>query len=1099
MKRNLSFLLLLILPVLVNAQGVSKLFGLIGGYAQSNQTSNGFLFSTDSTGQNLQVKYDFPVTVFGALPGNLEMMPYNGKLYGTTTRGGVNDYGTIFEFDPLTKIYTKKFDFGPVAATGGTPRGSLLMYNGRFYGLAADNGVNGSGVLFEWDPATNVYTKKFDFTGNGGSYPGASPQNSLRFANGKMYGTTNGGGASGIGTVFEWDPVTNTSRSIVELNVTNGWGFYNNVTCYNNKVYVTSTRGGTNDFGTLLMIDPALPIGSNTTIIRHFGFADGAQGGNNEMIVYNNKLYGCMTSYGSNFAGTLFELDPMGNVFTKLAEFTGAGTGSSPQGKLVAYGTKFLGLCSSGGVNNTGTVFEWDPANPSVIVRKQSFPANNYNDPTNPNGTLTFFNNKFYSTNYNASFVLQGAMFEFDPSNNSITKTLSFNAAENGRIPHGRPVLLNGKIYGTCYQGPQEIFGTPYGCLWQFDPTTSVYSRKLLFSNENNAANGRAPNSSPIGLNSKLYGTTVNGGTSDVGVLYEFDPITDAYSKKDMQPIGGAYPIGEPTFYNGKLYGMTVAGGAGNNGIIYSYDIATSTLTKSLDVQTGGSHVPSGGFTVFNNKLYGVTSSGGANNTGGIIVYDPATNTVSNVASFSGSLGVTVSNAPTLYNDKFYLNAYAGGGNGRGAILKFDPADNSLVNIYSFSTLVGGAGYDPKGGLTVVANKLYLLSEETNNTIKVLELDPVTNNVAVKSSYAVNNYNIPVAHNGLTVVPAFIANGIAGSCEAYPVVTINVSNNNKWVPVLNAQGDVVAEIKANGNNLGLVTASMYINNGAVREDGKNQLYLDRNLTLTVQNPPASGVDIRLYIKNSEFNALKNATNSLGQPSGINTVNDIAIFKNDQACTAGFATTSVKQATVGSTYEYGYVLATTINSFSSFYFAKNSFVALPVSLVNFTAVKKSSKVELNWTTANELNLSRFEVEKSRDAINFSALTMVAAANQSTQGDYRTEDMAPVKGFNYYRLKLLDLDGTFTYSRIEKVNYTENTGLMVWPNPATTSLTIPEAKQNDRVIIMDAKGAVVLKQVIYRQNENINVNHLSNGIYMLQLVSEGNVRNSRFLKQ
>jgi uncharacterized repeat protein (TIGR03803 family) len=74
------------------------------------------------------------------------MASFNGKLYGTTSTGGVNNFGTIFEYDPVSNESTKKFDFGPtVSLTGGSPKGSLLLYNNKFYGLAADYGALGGG------------------------------------------------------------------------------------------------------------------------------------------------------------------------------------------------------------------------------------------------------------------------------------------------------------------------------------------------------------------------------------------------------------------------------------------------------------------------------------------------------------------------------------------------------------------------------------------------------------------------------------------------------------------------------------------------------------------------------------------------------------------------------------------------------------------------------------------------------------------------------------------------------------------------------------------------------------------------------------------
>jgi uncharacterized repeat protein (TIGR03803 family) len=1086
-KLYLLIISILATAVAVNAQGVSKLFGLVGGTPQSSQASNGFLFSTDSSGQNFQLQYDFPVTTFGASPASVEMMPYNGKLYGTTRIGGANNYGTIFEYDPATNIYTKKFDFGPgVSATGGGPRGSLLLYNNKFYGLGADYGVNGLGVIFEWDPATNIYTKKYDFTSAGGS----TPYNSLKLMNGKMYGTTIGGGASNLGVVFEWDPATNIYTKLVDLNGvgagTNGWASYGNVTAYNNKIYCNTQRGGVNDYGTLLMIDPSLPFGSNTTIVKQYDAVSGGAANNNEMIVYNNKLYGCLYGGGTNGRGTLFELDPAGNVFTKLLDFNYTTPGGNPVGKLVLNGTKFLGLCSEGGVNGTGTVYEWDPATPTTVVKLYNFLPNNFDNTVNPGSTLALFNSKFYAVSGAGGFVNQGNLFEYDYTANTVTKKKTFNAAENGRIPLGKPVLLNGKLYGICYQGPQEIFGTPYGCLWSFDPSTSVYSRKFLFDYPNSAANGRAPVSAPIAYNGKLYGTTVNGGISDIGLLYEYDPVTESYTKKDMQPIAGSFPVGEPAVYNNKMYGMTNANGIGNNGIIYSYDPATAVLSKLYDVQNGGSVVPTGAFTLYNNKLYGTTSGGGANNQGGIFVYDPITNTATTPASFSSAGGNSVSNAPTLYNNKFYLTAYSGGAGGRGSILQFDPATNVLTTIYSFTTTAGGNGYDPAGGLTVNGNFLYAVLREAGN-INVIQLNPATNTVTTRSTYTpASTSNLPTTHNSLTVVPAFIANGTANGCETYPTVIINGSNNNQWVPVLNTAGDVVAEIKANGNNLGDVTASSYINSGTVREDAANQLYMDRNLTITVQNQPSTNVDIRLYIKSSEFLALKNATNTLGQPSGISSISDIAILKNTESCTSALTVNPLKLTTGFENYEYGYVLTASISSFSTFFFAKNTFTVLPVDITSFSVVKEDNKALLFWNTENEISLLRYEVEKSADGSTFTKLTEKTPRGNSTNA-YTATDDKPANGINYYRLKIIDKDGSYRYSIILKADFTKKYLVSILPNPAHDYIIINGADKFKRVQLIDMSGKVV-KQFIKNSSNRYSVNGLAQGIYLLQLIND-----------
>lgn len=1096
MKKNITLLgLSLVLSLTINAQGVNKMFGLVGGYPQSDNSSNGFLFTTDSSGQNFQVQYNFPVAVSGANPANLELVPYNGKWYGTAYRGGTGNLGVLFEYDPATNIYTKKFDFGSnFNLYGANPAGSLLLYNNKFYGLTSGSGATGYGTLFEWDPATNIFTKKHDFapaTGN-------SPQNSLRLMNGKMYGTTLFGGPNGFGVVFEWNPANNTYTDLFDLTgpgAGNGYNFISNVTPYNNKIYCGSYQGAANGAGALYVIDPSLPNGSNATIIKVFDGSSGSSINNNEMIVYNNNLYGTLYQGGPLSYGTLFKVDPATNTFTKLVDFNYTTTGGNPLGRLVPNGSKFIGMCTQGGVNGKGTIYEWDPASPTVLTKKYDFGVSNNDNPISPGSTFSIINSKFYATTYGGGFNDQGTLFEYDYATGIVTKKLNFNAAENGRIPMGLPALLNGKIYGACYTAPQP----DAGCIWEYDPSTNIYSRKFNFDMATGSGSGNRPNSSPVAFNGKLYGTTPSGGSGGWGVFYEFNPATNVYTKQDFQPIGGAYPIGEPTLYNNKFYGMTTASGVGNNGIIYSYDPATATLTKLFDVQNAGSNTPQGGFTVFNNKLYGTTSGSGANNFGGIIVFDPANNTASTVYSFASATGYNVSNLMTLYNNKLYGNAKSAGANGRGAIFQFDPTTNIYTDLYDYVVGVG-KGYDPLGGLTLNGNKLYSITTEFS-TIHVIEFDPATNTVTSKSSNTpASSYNLPLTHNGLGVFPAFIANGIANSCETYPTVVINGSNNNQWVPILSNDGDVVAEIKANGNILGNVDASTYINNGTVREYAYNhQLYLDRNITIKVQNPPSSNVDLRLYIKASEFLALKNAMNSQNQPSGISTINDIAVLKNSDDCPSSLSATPLRLSTTNENYEYGYVLKASVNSFSTFFFGKNNFSVLPVSLINFDAVKEDKRVNINWRVDNETAFSGYEVEKSLDNQNWQSIGSVTASNNTGVKTYSLPDEYPVAGTNYYRLKMLDKDGHFTYSKIVSINFSKPGLITLQPNPAKDFININNLVGYKQIQVFDLMGRMLIQKNIQNNSEQLNISRFSRGQYLIKLISEKEQRSFKFIKE
>lgn len=95
--------------------------------------------------------------------------------------------------------------------------------------------------------------------------------------------------------------------------------------------------------------------------------------------------------------------------------------------------------------------------------------------------------------------------------------------------------------------------------------------------------------------------------------------------------------------------------------------------------------------------------------------------------------------------------------------------------------------------------------------------------------------------------------------------------------------------------------------------------------------------------------------------------------------------------------------------------------LPIKLVSFTAQKTGiSKTLLRWQTSSEINASHYEVERSTDGMSFSPLERIAAQNRQGTHDYNFTDKFAKNGINFYRLKMVDIDGTFVYSKIEKVS-------------------------------------------------------------------------------
>ena len=110
--------------------------------------------------------------------------------------------------------------------------------------------------------------------------------------------------------------------------------------------------------------------------------------------------------------------------------------------------------------------------------------------------------------------------------------------------------------------------------------------------------------------------------------------------------------------------------------------------------------------------------------------------------------------------------------------------------------------------------------------------------------------------------------------------------------------------------------------------------------------------------------------------------------------------------------------------------------LPLTLLSFTAnVNNTQEVQLQWKTAGELNTKDFEVEWSNDELHFSKIAVIQAAGNSTQNmHYPYLHKLPADGNNYYRLKIRDIDGGFTYSPVIKINVVvTKVKIAVFPNP------------------------------------------------------------------
>ena len=162
-------------------------------------------------------------------------------------------------------------------------------------------------------------------------------------------------------------------------------------------------------------------------------------------------------------------------------------------------------------------------------------------------------------------------------------------------------------------------------------------------------------------------------------------------------------------------------------------------------------------------------------------------------------------------------------------------------------------------------------------------------------------------------------------------------------------------------------------------------------------------------------------------------------------------------------------------------------ALPVTLAAFTAVKNEKQVMLEWKTASEINTDYFEVQKSADAHLWETIGNVAAGVESKELlSYTFTDSKPFSGDNLYRLKTVDQDGSFAYSRIRSLSFENNKSISLYPNPVSQRLYVNPAElaNIESIRIMNALGQIVVANSAVSEN-GIRMEHLPQGMYMVQI--------------
>lgn len=347
---------------------------LYGTTLQGGLHDSGILFVFNaSTNQSFHL-HDFSAPDGYSPLGSL-LKAANGKLYGTARYGGDFNQGVLFSFDPATGTYSKEKEF--TRPDGSTPSGNLVQdASGKLYGTTFWGGVNTTGNIYSYDPATKSFTNLYDFTPPDGAHPWGGL---VMATNGKLYGITVGNDMlTGQGIVFSFDPATRIYTRIHTMDGTDGTGSYSHlVQASNGKLYGVTLDGGVNSRGMIFSVDPA-----TNTFLKHYDFreADGSFLYGGLLQAANGKLYGVAQNGGAYGHGTIYSYDPETNSFLSEYFFAGPEGGHPAGGLMQASDGKLYGTTTTGGTYDLGTIFSFDPATKSVFKLKD-FTGENGKEP----------------------------------------------------------------------------------------------------------------------------------------------------------------------------------------------------------------------------------------------------------------------------------------------------------------------------------------------------------------------------------------------------------------------------------------------------------------------------------------------------------------------------------------------------------------------------------------------------------------------------------------------------------------------------------------------------------------------------------------------
>ena len=351
---------------------------------------------------------------------------------------------------------------------GGGPYGTVLVDEGKIYGMASYQATVGNGVVFSMDLNGSNYTILHSFAHPRSATDGANPWGDLLRLGNDLYGMTYFGGANhptaSTGVVFRMgiDGSNFTLLHKFAGGAADGANPYGSLTFENGSLYGMTYLGGVNNDGAIFRVETN---GANFSLLHSFSGPSDGRLPYGDLLTVGDRFYGMTGAGGSNSGqGTLFSIGTNGTGYQVLHNFRGAlGDGGLPRGSLLELDGVLYGTTTDGGSNsNRGIVFRINSDGSGYEILHNF--AGGSADGADPfAGDLVAFGDTLYGLTQFGGTNNYGTLFELNTNGGDFAVLHSFRGGStDGRYPYGGLEIADGVLYGMTANGGPSDLGTVF-------------------------------------------------------------------------------------------------------------------------------------------------------------------------------------------------------------------------------------------------------------------------------------------------------------------------------------------------------------------------------------------------------------------------------------------------------------------------------------------------------------------------------------------------------------------------------------------------------------------------------------------------------------